>query len=387
MQNTIIEDVFPEKLAIGDKFCNMHEERNLLKGNINKSRHTVLISPRRYGKSSLVHQVILELNVPSASVDLFLAHNDLTITKRILQGISEIVSTIMPPREKILSKIQSIFNNFKVSLTAKYINIEATYTGMNFDAVDQIFTALNALVKILREHKKKAIFFIDEFQDIANSENVKSIQGAIRHVAQESSEIVFVFSGSNRHLLLELFDDKSMPLYMLCDKLYLERISSEEYLKHLNKLARKKWGKDLSEQTFNQIVKYTELHAFYINMLCNQLWLLSYMPDINAVNMAWEKCFDLEQRRMVAELEKLTPNQQDLMKALALNPTIEPTSQNFISTIGKAYSSIRLGIKSLLEKDMIYLVNKEDIRLPMLKIRQIRVLDPLLAYLLRKYSI
>ncbi|MCC2625089.1 MAG: hypothetical protein K0R14_962 [Burkholderiales bacterium] len=382
----LTEDIFPSKLAIGEQFCNRTKERSLFKTNFSKSRHMVLISPRRYGKSSLVHQVILELHLPSASVDLFLAHDDLTVTKRILQGISEVVSTILPLSEKLLTKLQAIFSAFKVSLTAKYFNIEATYTGATFDAVDQIYTALNALANLLKEHKKKAIFFIDEFQDIANSQSAKSIQGAIRNVAQQTSDIVFIFSGSNRHLLLELFDDKSMPLYMLCDKIYLERISSIDYCHHLNAMALKKWVAKLPDQTFNQIVKYTELHAFYMNMLCNQLWLLDKLPNAHDVDLAWECCFDLEQRRMVAELEKLTKNQQDLLKALALNPTMESNNQQFLTTVGKAASSVRLGIKALLEKDMIYIVNQEDSGLPMVKLKQIRVLDPLLAYLLRKYS-
>ena len=379
------KDTFPTKLAIGQQFCNRHKERDLLKNNIEKCRPTVLISPRRYGKSSLVHQVVFELKLPSATVDLFLAHNDLAITKRILQGVSEIVSTIIPPSQKLLAEVQAMFNAFKVSLTVKYFNIEATYTGTTFDAVDQVFNALNTLAKLAEEYRKKVIFFIDEFQDIAMSENSKSIQGAIRHVAQESTSMVFIFSGSNRHLLLELFDDKSMPLYMLCDKLYLERINSADYNIHLNDLAVKKWGIPLTNLTFNQIIKHTESHAFYINMLCNQLWQLDKLPNIDDVNTSWEYCFDLERRRIVAELEKLTKNQQDLLKALALTPVIEPTNQQFLNAINKASSSVKLGIKSLLEKDMLYIVNQEDPGLSMLKIGQIRVLDPLLAYAVRKY--
>src|SRR3990167_10293550 len=154
-----IEDIFPARLAIGEQFCNRDEERKLLKRNIEKCRHMDLVSPRRYGKSSLVHQVVFDLHLPSASVDLFLAHNDLAITKRILQGVSEIVSAIMPSSEKLLGKIQTIFRAFKVSLGAKYFNIEASYTGVTFDAVDQVFNALSALAQLAKEQNKKVIFF------------------------------------------------------------------------------------------------------------------------------------------------------------------------------------------------------------------------------------
>ncbi|MBP9742880.1 MAG: ATP-binding protein [Burkholderiales bacterium] len=379
-------DIFPSKLALDQNFCNRQEERFLLKNNIAQCRHTVLVSPRRYGKSSLVHQVVSELAIPSSSVDLFLAHNDMAIARRILQGVSAAASAIMPPSEKLLSKIQEFFSSFKVSLTAKFFSIEAVHTGTTFDAIDNIFQALRSLAKIAKTHKNKVIFFIDEFQDINVSENAKSIQGAIRHIAQETSEIVFIFSGSNRRLLLELFDDKSMPLYMLCDKLILERISSVDYHIHLQKLAQAKWGAQLSEYTFNQIMKLTEAHTFYVNMLCHQLWKLKKIPQTDEVNQAWEYCFELEKRRLVAELEKLTPNQQDLLKALALNPIKEPSGQDFIKTVGKAYSTIRQGIKSLQEKDMIYIVNNEDVGLPMIKKGQIRILDPLLGYAVRKFT-
>jgi hypothetical protein len=173
---------------------------------------------------------------------------------------------------------------------------------------------------------------------------------------------------------------------MLCDKLYLERISSNSYLPHLQKLAQQRWQSKLDELTFNQIIKHTELHTFYVNMLCNLLWAEDKLPDVDDVNAAWEACFNLEKRRLVAELEKLTKNQQDVLKSLALNPLPVPTSQKFLSLVGKSYSSVRLVLKSLVEKDMIYTITQEDLRLPTIKIGHIRVLDPLLAYALRKYS-
>jgi uncharacterized protein len=378
-------DLFPAKLAHGNRFCNRKNEKKLLKDNIDKCRHTVLISPRRYGKSSLVHQVVSELKMPFASVDLFLAHDDKTVSKRILQGVSELVTKIMPPGEKFLATVQKMFSHFKVTLTAKNFSIEASYNSGAFDTVEQVFNSLQNLAK-LASKKEKVLFFIDEFQDITNAGNSKAIQGAIRHIAQETSDIVFVFSGSNRHLLLELFDDKSMPFYMLCDKLHLERISSNDYWSYIQKAALEKWQQEIPHVVFERIMVYTELHPFYVNLLCNELWHKDSFPDSEDVYKAWYSCFEKEERRLVAEIEKLTNNQQAVLKALALCPIIEPTGQQFLKTLGMAYSSIRQTIKSLSEKDMIYVVTKEDVAIPTLKVRQIRVLDPLLAFVLRKYS-
>src|SRR4051812_17429927 len=109
-------DYFPSKLAKAPRFCNRTQERDLLRSNINLGRHTVLVSPRRYGKSSLVHQVVLDMQIPCAAIDLFLAHDGKAITKRILDGISNVISQILPLSQKALITAQSFFSHFKVAM-------------------------------------------------------------------------------------------------------------------------------------------------------------------------------------------------------------------------------------------------------------------------------
>lgn len=379
-------DYFPSKLARGSQFCNRSKEKAALHENIDKCRHTVLIAPRRYGKSSLVFKVIDESTIPLASIDLFLAHDDNAITKRILVGIGEAVSQIMLPEQKFLAKLQRIFSNFRVSLTAAGFSIDASAETVGFDPVDQVFSALKGLAELAKQQKKKVIIFIDEFQDIREASSSKSIQGAIRHVAQETSNVVFIFSGSNRRLLLELFDDKSKPLYMLCDMCHLDRIGSKNYLPHIQKLAKKKWGKKLSDTVFNKIISLTELHPYYVNLLCHELWKLEQIPEVNDVFSCWQDCYNTHEDRLIADLEKLTTKQQDVLKTLAVNPSVEPTGQGFVSAAKTPASTINQTIRVLLNKDMVYKVKRLDDALPQLKQNQLRVLDPLLAYALKKYA-
>ena len=379
-------DYFPSKLALGKQFCNRTKEKDFLKDNISKHRHTVIIAPRRYGKSSLVMQVITELSLPFATVDLFLAHDGAAVTKRILTGISQAISQIMPPEQKFLIKLQSIFSNFRVSLSAQGFNIDPVFDQHRLDAVDQIFSGLETLASFAKDYKKSIIFFIDEFQDIKESVDSKSIQGAIRHIAQETSSLTFIFSGSNRRLLLTLFDDKSKPLYMLCDMLTLERMNGCNYLPHLNQLAINQWNKLLPTMIFNKIMTITELHPYYVNLLCNSLWKLQSLPSLSDIFDCWQMCYEDHEDRLIADLEKLTIKQKDILKALALNPTIEPTGQSFVIASKTPSSSIAQTIKLLINKDMVYKVKKIDEHIPQIKFKQIRVLDPLLAYALRKYE-
>lgn len=379
-------DYFPSKSAQGSQFCNRTKEKASLKSNIAEGRHTVLIAPRRYGKSSLVLQVVNELKIPLVSVDLFLAHDDSAVTKRILEGIGQGVSQIIPFDQKVLAKLQNIFSNFRVSLNAGGFGVEASAATAGFDPVDQIFSALKSFNELAKQQKKTVIIFIDEFQDIREANSSKSIQGAIRHVAQETSNIVFIFSGSNRRLLKELFDDKTKPLYMLCDMMHLDRIKSSDYLPHIQKFAKKKWGKELSTMVFDKTMALTEIHPYYVNLLCHELWKLDHLPKIEDVFACWQECYSKHEERLIADLEKLTTKQQDILKALALNPVTEPTGQGFVSASKTPASTINQIIKALMNKDMVYKVKQLDDSIPQLKQNQLRVLDPLLAFALKKYS-
>lgn len=381
-----MNDHFPSKLALGAQFCNRKNEKQFLRQNIDKCRHTVLIAPRRYGKSSLVFNVVDDIETPMVCVDLFLAHDDNAVTKRILIGISQAVSQIMPLNQKVLSKLQNIFAKFRVSMGATGFNIDASFDTTGLDPVDQIFSALKTLASLAKEQNKKLIFFIDEFQDITEAASSKSIQGAIRNIAQETSNIVFIFSGSNRRLLLELFDDKSKPLYMLCDQFPLERMCSNDYLDHLQKLAKKRWGEPLLPIVFEKIMSLTELHPYYVNLLCNEVWKLNTWPELDDIFDCWQVCYEVQEDRLKAELEKLTAKQQDILKALAIYPTNEPTGHNFVSAARTPPSSINQTMKILFDKDMIYKVKKIDEAIPQLELNQIRVLDPLLGYALKKYA-
>lgn len=380
-----MHDYFPSKLALGDQFCNRVDEKRFIEENVEKGRHTVLNAPRRYGKSSLVVNGISELNIPLAFIDLFLAHDDSAVTRRILVGISQAVSQIMPINQKILGKLHDIFSKFRVSISTQGFSIDASHETIGLDPVDQIYSGLHALALLVKDQKKKIVFFIDEFQDIIAARSAKSIQGAIRHVAQETSNLVFIFSGSNRRLLLELFDDKSMPLYMLCDIMKLDRISSTSYRPHLQKLAKKKWKKALSLEVFERIMSLSELHPYYVNLLCNEVWKLKKNPTSEDVFECWQRCYENQEPRLIAELEKLTSKQQDVLKALAIHPAVEPSGHDFMRVVKMPTSSVISSIKVLLEKDMLYKVGRTDDVLPQLELNQIRVLDPLLAYVLKKF--
>ncbi len=185
-------DYFPARLATGNRFCNRVKEQAELKRNIEISRHTVLVSPRRYGKSSLVHKVVGDIGLPAAYIDFFMAHDDRAVILRLLNGIADVISQIMPVSQKTLAILEKYFARLRVSLSVKGFAFSLSYNERELDAVSQIYEALKSLVKLAEEENKRVILFIDEFQDIANAENAKSIQGALRSIAEGRTSTVLL---------------------------------------------------------------------------------------------------------------------------------------------------------------------------------------------------
>lgn len=116
------------------------------------------------------------------------------------------------------------------------------------------------------------------------------------------------------------------------------------------------------------------------------VWKCNKTPEINDIFDAWESCYEAHQDRLIAELEKLNPKQQDLMKILAVNPIDKPGSHTFLQVAKMSASTIIQTLNTLTQKDMVYRVKKIDKLLPHILDQQYRVLDPLLAKGLRKYA-
>jgi len=379
-----MRDYFPSKLAVGKTFCNRVEEQGVLRRNIELGRHTVLVSPRRYGKSSLVHKVVGDMKMPATYIDFFMAHDDKTIASRLLEGVGNLLSQLMPLTQKTLQLLEKYFSRLKLVMTVHGVEFSLAYQQREFDAVAQIHEGLKGLVSIAEKEKQKVVIFIDEFQDVINAEHASEIQGALRNIAQGQDWVVFVFSGSSRHLLLDIFDDRKKPFYMLCDKIELQRMSSAHYWPHIQKIAKEKWGQEISLESFATWVSLAELHPFYMNLLGHELCKKESLPSEADVINSWEECFNNERRRLVAELEYLTLNQQKVLKFLARNPVLEPMGQSALSDANLSSASMKICLKFLLERDLIFKVNFEDAYLSLFKLDQYRVLDPLLAFSLRQ---
>jgi hypothetical protein len=111
------EDFFPLGLAGGKSFCNREKERERLKNNFEKNRHILITSPRRYGKTSLVLKSTEENKLPYTHIDFFMA-TDINIVERlILYGIGQLITKLIPGRQRALRAAKELMMNLQPSLS------------------------------------------------------------------------------------------------------------------------------------------------------------------------------------------------------------------------------------------------------------------------------
>lgn len=363
--------IFPKTIAYGEAFCNREEERSRLRYNIENIQHTVVVSPRRYGKTSLILKSIEETNRPYAHIDLFLAVEEEKIIERFLDGIAKLVAQIIPINIKAIAKIRDFFKSFSVSLTAGNISLELKLESTQTNHAT-IKNAIESLEELLKKHKKQIVFFIDEMQDIVHTTMCGEIEATLRFYAQKTKNIAFIFSGSNRKLLKEIFDDRTRPLFKMCDRLNLGRITQHDYQHFLNVASLKKWRSKLPQECLNMLLELTERHSYYINYLCSRLWQSNTPPTIEQIKNTWHKIAEEETSNIAMDIDSLSVNQKKLLNYVAHKGIlINPTAQEHQHKVHLTSRGIMQCLKGLLEKDILEKINEG-----------IRITDPILKLIL-----
>ncbi len=367
---------FPTKLAKGYAFCNRKIELTRLKHDIDTVAPALIISPRRYGKTSLSLRAFEQLKISYVQVDLYKAFCEEDIERYILNGIGVLLGKLETAPKKLITLAGEFFSNIHINVSIEKEGLKLDFSKRNKSPVDNILNALEKLHELAKKRKQKVILYLDEFQSVGEVCSNHAIEAAIREVAQKSEYICFVFSGSDRHLIEQMFNDKKKPFYNLCDVISLDRISETDYVAYLQKASKARWANTLLQKTIDEIIRCTERHAYYLNKLCSLLWLQD-QPTLNCVRTTWDS-FVIENKSAVErELALLTINHRKILTHIAKRDGVkEPFGKLFLSQINMSNSSAARAMKLLIDKDYIFISPDTN---------EHRVLDPLMRSVLADF--
>ncbi len=215
------------KIAYGEAFTDREAEQTRLAANIDSGINSILISPRRWGKSSLVFKVSQTLsrkdkNIRFCFIDLF---NIRTEEEFFSALAKELLKTAYPKWRERLEAARKFFNQISPKITLS--SLPANDFSISFDwkeiekSPDEI---LNMPEKLSRELNLKIVVCLDEFQNISFFGDALAFQKKLRSHWQKHTFANYCLYGSKQHMMTELFPGKSMPFYKFGDNILLEKI-------------------------------------------------------------------------------------------------------------------------------------------------------------------
>jgi uncharacterized protein len=218
------------RLVTDQNFTNRMEEIKQISQNFTSGTNTVLISPRRWGKSSLVKKAALETGATSGSIrfvfiDMFNVRTEEEFYKELFEKSIQSVS----------GKIDDVIGNIRKFITrwSPEISIspgsEIKFTlHLNWKELKkQPDEILDLPEKIAAEKKIRIIVCIDEFQNISFFDDPPAFQKKLRSHWQQHKSAAYCLYGSKRHMLMDVFTSPSMPFYKFGDMIFLAKIRRE----------------------------------------------------------------------------------------------------------------------------------------------------------------
>jgi hypothetical protein len=381
MAVTTTDELFPRGIALGNAFCNRERERAQLAANLlaGRPRHTWISGRRRHGKSSLIAQVLQdiqrrrEMRIEHASVDVFVVHNLKTLDDTLREAIGVLSGKLLPRRKRALDYLGKAFAAFKPELSIGPGGVKLKLAGETPSAA-RIDAMLRALDAAAAHYQVRGVLVIDEFQQVSRLDEGHAVEGAIRSVAQSAKALSFVFLGSERTLLAQMFEQGERPLYMLCEHLDISRIEAESYRKFLDEAARLRWNAALGVAAFDALMRLSERHPFYVNALARALWDQRKVPTAAAAEQAWSELLGEESERFKVQLLPVPHLTRAVFRSLAAEPTSTPTAQAVLSSLGLSVGTVSAAVRWLEERDLIW---RDDANI-------LRPVDPLMGQYLRE---
>jgi len=359
------------KLAILDNYTNRNQEIKLLISNFRNLINTIIISPRRWGKSSLVHHVS-EIVKNDRKSGIIICHIDVFNCRTEEQFYKTYANAILkattPAWEEFVSGVKKYLSKFfpKVlfsDATQTYelsFGIELKDTQLSMDEI------LDLPQQIAVDKGKKIVVCMDEFQNITTYQNSVAFQRKLRSHWQLHHNVCYCLYGSKRHLLMNIFNSSEMPFYRFGDILFLQKINREDWIKFISGRFRAT-GKHISGALCGEIADTMQNHPYYVQQYSQQVWLRTPKKCTEAIlKEALDGLIDQLSLLFTNIIDSLTVRQIAFLAAIVAGET-NFSSKEVLRKYDLGTSSNIKNLKNaLLAKDLIDILpqNKIEIQDP-----------------------
>lgn len=332
-------------------FTNRENDVKKLRSNLENGINTTLISPRRWGKSSLVEKVSTQLNSKSHTVillDLFPIRNEEEFYTQFATAVLKATANKMEAWMEIAKKYLKVIKP-KFSISDK--SGHDFEVSLDWENVQKNYKELLALPeKIAKEKGIKIVICLDEFQNIGTFNDPLLFQKRLRSEWQNQQHVTYCLYGSKQHMMMELFENQSMPFYKFGEIMYLQKIEERYWIKYITN-AFEQTKKTISEEHAALIATIVKRHPYYVQQLAHLTWIATQKKaDSNLIKKAADDLISQNAILYFKDTENLSHTQLNFLKAVANNEEAF-SSKHIITKYNLGTSANVSKIKESLLKD------------------------------------
>ena len=319
---TIVEDEF---------FTDRTAELRFIEHKLNSENHVILISPRRFGKSSLVMKAVKTSKRPF-----------------IMLNLQKVVS-VQDLAGNLLKEVFKLYRWEKVKHQLNHFRIVPTITTSPMgDGIDVMFQpASNGVVELedamktlekVSSPEKRLVVILDEFQEIMSIG--KGLDKQLRAIMQLQHNINYILLGSQESMMTEIFERKKSPFYHFGTLMRLGKIPFDDFHAYIVERLAPVVGTD-SESAAADILSITDCHPYYTQQLASQVWELAHYEHVHEgiVDIAVERLsdiHDLDFERLWIGLNKMDRRVMQALCSMTPNlPSITQPTSTIYSTVNR----------------------------------------------------
>ncbi|MDR2147736.1 MAG: ATPase [Tannerella sp.] len=357
-------------------FTDRKEEIERLEMNFKSLINTTIISPRRWGKTSLVENVAEKIrtenkNIKVCMIDIFNVRSESEFyehfAKEILKGTSSRWEEMAENAKKFLSHLLPKITFSPDSQAGISFGIEWKTLQENPDDI------LNLPEDIAKAKNISVVVCVDEFQSIGDFPESIAFQRKLRSHWQHHHNVGYCLYGSKRAMLLDIFSNVSMPFYKFGDILFLQKISNKKWGEFIKKRF-EDTGKKIALEQAEYLAERVDNHSYYVQQLAQQTWLRTKTScSKTIIDDSLQSVKNQLSLLFVGQIETMTSTQINFLKAV-LDGETAFTSQNSL----KKY---RFGSSANVQKIKNALISREIIDISS---QQVDILDPIFKLWLKE---
>lgn len=351
------------KVAENENFIDRTADRSFLKQTLLSGVNVILVSPRRWGKSSLVKKAMKELSEAEKNVYVcFIDAFPITSVDDFYRFFArEVLRTTTTHWQTIIESAKKLFKSVipKISFGTDPLN-EFSISFEMSGQMEEEQEILDLPEKIAISRNIQIIICMDEFQKLYKLNGYTHLEEMMRSVWQHHQHVSYCLYGSQRHMMSEIFDSPEKPFYRFGQIYNLKKISAADWTNYIHDRF-SVTGKEIPDDLASRIVSTVKCHSWYVQQLSSAVWnFTEKTTDNKAFEAALTWCIDVNSEAYEKICNSLSPAQLNLLRAIA-DGEDKLSSKNIIDSYHLGSSAGVTKNKNILLSNDIISVSKTEI--------------------------